>query len=152
MLKRIKSFYKNNKTIIIVSAASSISTVFILTVIASVLLVVNVGSLDNILSQIQTNQSKTVSINSKAEESNVINAVANANPAVISIVISKDVPTYEQYYQQYNPFGNLFGGINIPQQKQTGTEKQTIGGGSGFFVTADGYIATNNHVVESSTT
>jgi len=152
MRKNIKTFLKNNKTLIIISATSSVLTIFVLAIIAGTLIITNPRLIGDFLSKMQTTgQSKTVSVDSRAEESNVINAVAKANPAVISIVISKDVPTYEQYYQQYNPFGDLFGSINIPSQKQTGTEKQTIGGGSGFFVTAAGYIVTNNHVVEDST-
>ncbi len=74
-------------------------------------------------------------------------------PAVASVVITADVPIIEQYYENWNPFGGFFGGrgsFQIPRQRQVGTEKQEIGGGTGFFVSADGYLITNRHVVDDT--
>ncbi len=70
-------------------------------------------------------------------------------PAVVSVVITAEVPVVERYYEEWSPFGGWFGGgFSVPRQRQIGTEKREIGGGTGFFVSADGYLITNRHVVE----
>jgi serine protease Do len=76
-----------------------------------------------------------------SEDSAVIDVVKKASPAVVSIVVSKDISKLPGF--GFNPF---FGYTTSPQDKTPNIQK--VGAGSGFFVSADGLILTNRHVVE----
>ncbi len=76
------------------------------------------------------------------EKSPIIEIAKKVCPAVITIVVSKDLPKVEGFY--FLPFG---GREFVVPRFEKEKEKTKIGGGSGFIVSANGYILTSQHVV-----
>ena len=97
-------------------------------------------NLPSVIEKVEKEEEKIIKV--EKEEEKIIKVVEETSPAVVSIVISKDVPILEKYYE-VDPFF----GFPTPQYRQKGTEKQEIGGGTGFIISQDGLILTNKHVI-----
>jgi len=86
--------------------------------------------------------------------------VEKVKPAVISVRVKIDRPADQGLntddgdlpFPPGSPFERFFKRFGAPNGVPPGGRQIITGQGSGFFITADGYAVTNNHVVENAAT
>ncbi len=79
-------------------------------------------------------------------------AAAKASPAVVSIKVSSKPRQVSQQNPglEGSPFEDFFGDMFEQRGQRSSPPPQRQGSGSGVIISPDGYIVTNNHVVDGS--
>ena len=121
---------------------------------------------DNQLEQVKDDgvvKSSTRNISTNSRYNGALDFTRAAESTINSVVSIKSfaTPRQQQYYgNDFDPFEFFFGpgfGGQMPQrrqqqqqQQQQHAEPQAKGSGSGVIISEDGYIVTNNHVIDGA--
>ncbi|ALW87280.1 deoxyribonuclease HsdR [Hymenobacter sedentarius] len=81
---------------------------------------------------------------------NFVAAAAAVTPAVVHVMTEYAAPAVDQRQQQMDPFLRQFFGDQLEQFHGQQPQGGGQGSGSGVIIAANGYIVTNNHVIDKA--
>ncbi|MDB5235677.1 MAG: deoxyribonuclease HsdR [Hymenobacter sp.] len=81
---------------------------------------------------------------------NFVAAAAAVTPAVVHVMTEYAAPAVDQRQQQMDPFLRQFFGDQLDQFHGQQPQGGGQGSGSGVIIAANGYIVTNNHVIDKA--
>jgi serine protease Do len=132
----------NKKTVFVLLALLVFCNIIFTTLIGSVVLYLGfdraILSGGKGVGDVFLSKNSEMTVNVVREESAIIEAVNKAKESVVSVVITKDLPVFEDNFDWF-----WFG-----PRRQIGTEQRQVGAGTGFIVDKNGLIITNRHVVQ----
>jgi serine protease Do len=141
------------------SAKSRLKAGLLASTAAAALFAATIYSIRAEAPQLRSATALVAAVQAPVQSSGFADLVASVKPAVVSVRVKADMTPQlmsddgEGGSFEGSPFEKFFrdfGGKGMAQPKGKGHHELVQGQGSGFFVSADGYIVTNHHVVDKA--